>query len=238
MSSPNRGEVLATLVPHTTSPRGSRFEVSVETRLLRHGVFDAQNLVTIPHAKLVRQLGILSATQLCAVEADLTTFTFGDSGQASFIGCHLITRRFRRRHGRDALGKGVLRAGVRPRRTRADPRAGGVGLPRPEAPRADRRGARRAGAPQSRGAHPEPRGLARAGARPALGRRPLAEHGEGRVARNQVDEAEDEERDSEEDGDDGDAAPDRVPRHERDYSPGEDGRRRSGRPLHAGAVDG
>jgi mRNA interferase MazF len=32
-------------------------------------VFDAQNLVTIPHAKLLRKLGVLSPTQLAAVEA-------------------------------------------------------------------------------------------------------------------------------------------------------------------------
>lgn len=66
MSSPDRGEVwlvdlgyvakvrpclvisipaldqdraLATLVPHTTSPRGSRFEVQVKVRFLREGAF-------------------------------------------------------------------------------------------------------------------------------------------------------------------------------------------------------
>ena len=47
---------LATLVPHTTSVRGSRFEVEIKTRYLRDGAFDAQNLVTIPHAKLIRKL--------------------------------------------------------------------------------------------------------------------------------------------------------------------------------------
>jgi mRNA interferase MazF len=59
---------LVTLVPHTTSPRQSRFEVSVSVPFLRTGVFDAQNLITIPHAKLVRALGRLSAVQLSAVE--------------------------------------------------------------------------------------------------------------------------------------------------------------------------
>ena len=37
---------LVTLVPHTTSPRQSRFEVAVSVPFLRVGVFDAQNLVT------------------------------------------------------------------------------------------------------------------------------------------------------------------------------------------------
>lgn len=59
---------LATLVPHTTSPRQSRFEASVSVSFLRAGVFDAQNLVTIPHAKLVRPLGMLTTAQLAVVE--------------------------------------------------------------------------------------------------------------------------------------------------------------------------
>jgi mRNA interferase MazF len=59
---------LATLVPHTTSPRQSRFEVAVSVPVLRPGVFDAQNLVTIPHARLVRRLGRLNSAQLVAIE--------------------------------------------------------------------------------------------------------------------------------------------------------------------------
>jgi mRNA interferase MazF len=39
------------------------------TRFLRPGVFDAQNLVTIPRPRLLRKLGVLSATQLATVEA-------------------------------------------------------------------------------------------------------------------------------------------------------------------------
>jgi mRNA interferase MazF len=59
---------LVTIVPHTTSARGSRFEAAVSVPFLRTGVFDAQNLVTIPHAKLIRTLGKLSAAQLAVVE--------------------------------------------------------------------------------------------------------------------------------------------------------------------------
>jgi len=59
---------LATLVPHTTSPRQSRFEVTVSVSFLRTGVFDAQSLVTIPHAKLLKRLGKLSEVQLASVE--------------------------------------------------------------------------------------------------------------------------------------------------------------------------
>ncbi|MGH9897721.1 MAG: type II toxin-antitoxin system PemK/MazF family toxin [Pyrinomonadaceae bacterium] len=59
---------LATLVPHTTSVRVSRFEVVVKVKFLRDGAFDAQNLVTIPHAKLIRNLGALQPTQLTSIE--------------------------------------------------------------------------------------------------------------------------------------------------------------------------
>jgi mRNA interferase MazF len=59
---------LATLVPHTTALRGSRFEVELNIKFLRKGGFDAQNLVTIPHAKLIRRLGKLTDIQLGEVE--------------------------------------------------------------------------------------------------------------------------------------------------------------------------
>jgi mRNA interferase MazF len=59
---------LVTVIPHTTSPRNSRFEVNIKARFLRPGVFDAQSLVTIPRPKLMRKLGALSPEQLAAVE--------------------------------------------------------------------------------------------------------------------------------------------------------------------------
>jgi mRNA interferase MazF len=96
MSTPNRGEVwlvdlglaakvrpcvivsipasdteraLATAVPHTTSPRGTQFESGVSVSFLRPGVFDVQNLVTIPHDKYIRKLGTLTPTQLQQIES-------------------------------------------------------------------------------------------------------------------------------------------------------------------------
>ncbi len=60
--------VLVTAMAHTTSTRGTRFEVETRTRFLRPGVFDAQNLVTIPRVKFLRKLGVLSPAQLAAVE--------------------------------------------------------------------------------------------------------------------------------------------------------------------------
>ena len=95
MNSPNRGEVwlvdlgfaakirpclilsvpaldedraLVTVVPHTTSQRGSRFEVEIKTGFLKKGAFDAQSLVTIPNAKLARKLGKLTGDQMLDIE--------------------------------------------------------------------------------------------------------------------------------------------------------------------------
>ena len=65
---------LVTLVPHTTSSRNSRFEVAAGVPFLRAGVFDAENLFTIPHAKLIRVLGRLSGVQLGAVERAVCTW--------------------------------------------------------------------------------------------------------------------------------------------------------------------
>lgn len=59
---------LVTLVPHTTSLRGSRFEVAIPVRFLRPGGFDTQSLVTVPFARLIRRLGALSNAQLSEIE--------------------------------------------------------------------------------------------------------------------------------------------------------------------------
>jgi mRNA interferase MazF len=59
---------LITIIPHTTSDRGSRFEVASSVRFLKPGAFDVQNLITIPHAKLVRKLGHLPSAQLAEIE--------------------------------------------------------------------------------------------------------------------------------------------------------------------------
>ena len=64
----DQDRALATLVPHTTSARNSRFEVKIKVSFLREGVFDAQSLVTIPHAKLIRKIGNLPVGQLAEVE--------------------------------------------------------------------------------------------------------------------------------------------------------------------------
>ncbi len=61
--------VLVTLVPHTTSVQGARFEVAVKGPFLKPGVFDAQQAATVPQVKLVRKLGDLPPDQMALVEA-------------------------------------------------------------------------------------------------------------------------------------------------------------------------
>ena len=67
----DQDRALVTLIPHTTQPRGSRFEVFAEARYLKQGVFDTQNLISVPHAKLIRRLGTLNDTQISAIEQSL-----------------------------------------------------------------------------------------------------------------------------------------------------------------------
>ena len=51
---------LVALVPHTTSVRGTRYEVPSNVSFLKAGAFDAQNLITVSESKLLRKLGRLS----------------------------------------------------------------------------------------------------------------------------------------------------------------------------------
>ena len=51
--------VIVTLVPHTTSLRGTQYEVSVPVPFLRAGAFDAQGIVTVPAVRLMRLMGTL-----------------------------------------------------------------------------------------------------------------------------------------------------------------------------------
>ncbi|WP_446860703.1 type II toxin-antitoxin system PemK/MazF family toxin [Phormidesmis sp. 146-20] len=64
----DRDRALVTLVAHTTRSRNSRFEVEIAARFLKSGVFDAQNLVTVPYVTLIKKLGVLTQEQLSQVE--------------------------------------------------------------------------------------------------------------------------------------------------------------------------
>jgi mRNA interferase MazF len=65
---------LVTAVAHTTSPRGGRFEIAVRPLFLKSGVFDAQNLVTVPEARLIRTVGTLRPEDLASVENAVRTW--------------------------------------------------------------------------------------------------------------------------------------------------------------------
>ncbi len=60
---------LVTVITHTTTPRGSQFEVALKVPFLRAGAFVVQNVVTIPEVKLIRRLGLLTPQQMSEVEA-------------------------------------------------------------------------------------------------------------------------------------------------------------------------
>ncbi len=60
--------VLVTVVAHTTSVQGTRFEVAIKAPFLKPGVFDAQQVLTVPQVKLVRKLGDLKPNELALVE--------------------------------------------------------------------------------------------------------------------------------------------------------------------------
>lgn len=59
---------LVTMIMHTTSVRGTRFEIASNTKFLRTGAFECQNLTTISHAQLIRKLGTLTVAQMQSIE--------------------------------------------------------------------------------------------------------------------------------------------------------------------------
>jgi len=59
---------LTTVIPHTTSSRGTRFEVAIDVPYLKRGVFDAQNPTSTVKAKFTRKLGTLTTDQMELVE--------------------------------------------------------------------------------------------------------------------------------------------------------------------------
>ena len=59
---------LATVVFHTTTLRGSQFEVKIQVPFLKEGAFVAQSIATYPIARAIRKLGALNAVQLAEVD--------------------------------------------------------------------------------------------------------------------------------------------------------------------------
>jgi len=60
------------IVPHTTSVRGSKFEIRVPVRFLAaDGAFLLQGFATLPPRHFIRRLGVLNADQMSQIEAGL-----------------------------------------------------------------------------------------------------------------------------------------------------------------------
>ena len=60
---------LVTIVPHTTSLRGSQFEIPVSVPFLKAGAFVVQGLSTYPKVRAIRKLGVLKPEQFRLVFA-------------------------------------------------------------------------------------------------------------------------------------------------------------------------
>jgi len=57
-----------TVVPHTTSLRGTAYEAQVDTFFLKRGAFDGQGLQQVPVTRAIRLLGVLKDDQMRQVE--------------------------------------------------------------------------------------------------------------------------------------------------------------------------
>jgi len=60
---------LVTIVPHTTSLRGSQFEITDSVPFLKPGAFLVQGISTYPHVRAIRKLGVLKPDQFDLVIA-------------------------------------------------------------------------------------------------------------------------------------------------------------------------
>ena len=67
----DQDRALLTVVPHTTSLRGSVYEVQIPVPFLRPGAFLAQNVGTYPVVRAIRRLGQLHPAQFDLVGAAL-----------------------------------------------------------------------------------------------------------------------------------------------------------------------
>ncbi len=64
----DQDRAVVTLVTHTTSTRGSQFEIVIPKKFLDEGAFDAQNIVTVPNVKVFKKLGKLTVEEFDTIE--------------------------------------------------------------------------------------------------------------------------------------------------------------------------
>ena len=62
---------LVKILPHTTSLRGSPYEIAVNVAFLKPGAFLAQNVATYPKVRAIRKLGMLKKDQFDLVFSGL-----------------------------------------------------------------------------------------------------------------------------------------------------------------------
>jgi len=55
------------IIPHTTTVRGSRFEVAIQVSFLKEGVFNIQGSQSVPRSWLLRHMGTINEAQLALV---------------------------------------------------------------------------------------------------------------------------------------------------------------------------
>lgn len=60
----DQDRALITVVPHTTTLRGSQYEIPVPVSFLRPGAFLVQNIATYPVVRAIRRLGTLNQKQM------------------------------------------------------------------------------------------------------------------------------------------------------------------------------
>jgi mRNA interferase MazF len=63
----DKDRALITVVPHTTSLRGSAFEITVKTSFLKPGAFLVQGITTFPVVQALHRIGILRPAEFDVV---------------------------------------------------------------------------------------------------------------------------------------------------------------------------
>ncbi len=64
---------LITVLPHTTSLRGNRWELAIPKPFLKEGAFHLQQIQSVSVAHLVRKLGVLTDSEWQQVQEKLVT---------------------------------------------------------------------------------------------------------------------------------------------------------------------
>lgn len=64
----NSDYALITVVPHTTSPRGTAFEVDLAIPQLNHGAFNLQGILSVPPRVFEKRVATLTSDQMARLE--------------------------------------------------------------------------------------------------------------------------------------------------------------------------